>query len=718
MERLERRDCPASVSISGGTTVTEGPTRVTLTVTLSEPLPVPAWVDFATDGSTARHGSDFSLSDGQGRGRIYFAPGVTKASITTRIVVDAQREPTETIKVSLRSPRNCVLAESQATIVILDDDSYSVALSGPAYPVNEGQSATFTVTLSAPATRQEVFGVVLVGQTATLGRDFSRPRVSTVTIPAGAKSATFSVPVVADGLREPDETFLVRVTPPIGTPEPAGVQVTIPSMPLPSIGVQDTSVVEGDSGQSLVKFVVSLSNSFNKPVTVQYATVDATASVVDADYQATSGLITFAPGVTVAEVLVPVMGDLKAESDEQFLFTLAEARNASIVSSVSRCTIIDDDTPKLSVADVSVIEGNEGVSKATFVVTLSGKVSSTVNVSYATADGTATVADGDYVAKSGVLSFTAAQRTRTITIDVTGDLKAEADETFSLLLLSPTNATIARNGGVGTIVNDETDQQGFQITLSFTDPALPDSTKSIFRRAAARWSEIITGDLPNVIENGLFIDDFRFDVTVDSGMSPDVLGGANFYPDGLRGGVRGLPYKGFGVFNARYMSAAGMYYTVLHEMAHALGFSPDLWSSPGFDLVQGWGASGASDPVFTGTNATREFNRIFSKSAMNVPLEDTQGPGSYGSHWRESVFGSAAELMTWSGDPFSSAVSPVSAVTVGAFADLGYQVNYAAADRFTARASVLASAVVQPGSQSRARTIRQIAMLGFARDSR
>ncbi len=56
------------------------------------------------------------------------------------------------------------------------------------------------------------------------------------------------------------------------------------------------------------------------------------------------------------------------------------------------------------------------------------------------------------------------------------------------------------------------------------------------------------------------------------------------------------------------------------------------------------------------------------------------GVGSAGSHWRESVFDT--ELMTSLAENTGTAM-PISRITVGQFADLGYVVNYAAADAYT-----------------------------------
>lgn len=111
--------------------------------------------------------------------------------------------------------------------------------------------------------------------------------------------------------------------------------------------------------------------------------------------------------------------------------------------------------PSISIGDVSVIEGNSGTIDAIFPVTLSAASTSTITVNYATADGTATIADSDYIQTSGTLTFAPGEISKTITVAVIGDTAYEPDETFSVRLSNPANATLARAEGIGTIVNDD-----------------------------------------------------------------------------------------------------------------------------------------------------------------------------------------------------------------------------------------------------------------------
>jgi len=110
--------------------------------------------------------------------------------------------------------------------------------------------------------------------------------------------------------------------------------------------------------------------------------------------------------------------------------------------------------PTLYINDLSVTEGNSGTTNATFTVTLSPASTQTVTVAYSTANFTAASA-GDFQPKSGTLTFAPGATNMQIVILVNGDTQPEADEAFHVNLTNPINAPIAKNRGVGTILNDD-----------------------------------------------------------------------------------------------------------------------------------------------------------------------------------------------------------------------------------------------------------------------
>ncbi|MEO5824522.1 MAG: leishmanolysin-related zinc metalloendopeptidase [Gemmatimonadales bacterium] len=146
----------------------------------------------------------------------------------------------------------------------------------------------------------------------------------------------------------------------------------------------------------------------------------------------------------------------------------------------------------------------------------------------------------------------------------------------------------------------------------------------------------------------------------------------------VRYGARGLPAIGTMAFDEddmAAMAASGLLNgVVLHEMVHVLGIGT-LWG-PGW---QGWVADpNGPDPRFTGVIGVAGYSAMGANDASNgIPVENTGGSGTRGGHWRETIF--QTELMTgWAGGAMA-----MSRITVGALADLGYDVDIVRADSYT-----------------------------------
>lgn len=114
--------------------------------------------------------------------------------------------------------------------------------------------------------------------------------------------------------------------------------------------------------------------------------------------------------------------------------------------------------PAISINDVSLTEGNSGTKNFTFTVSLSTAAASTVTVDARGFNGTASAAatPPDWVFTGiSTLSFAPGETTKSFTIAVNGDIDVESDEQFTVVVSNATNATIADNTGVGTILNDD-----------------------------------------------------------------------------------------------------------------------------------------------------------------------------------------------------------------------------------------------------------------------
>ena len=290
----------------------------------------------------------------------------------------------------------------------------------------------------------------------------------------------------------------------------------------------------------------------------------------------------------------------------------------------------------------------------------------------------------------------------------------------------------------------EPDEEGFNIELVFTD-SVTIYERELVRRAAARWMSIITGDLPacDFSENPrtLRLRDqlerlkafFGADISV-----PDLSFELNDVVDDLRLYVhtlhipsednrttRGyakqylqrpnkstsLPVAGFIVLNKEEIDESnaetlaglempdkdGMYHTTVHEIGHALGFAWQILDDNGllsggkrdfflFDMIN-------IDVNFTGRRAITAFNNAggLNYTGDKVPIENNADYGTQRSHWRYLVFDPRpyiqeyqpqfirpSELMVG----LSHLNRSLSAITVQALADLGYQVDISQADPY------------------------------------
>ena len=219
---------------------------------------------------------------------------------------------------------------------------------------------------------------------------------------------------------------------------------------------------------------------------------------------------------------------------------------------------------------------------------------------------------------------------------------------------------------------------GFAVTVRTTGLSL--SQQAVFQQAAARWAQVITGDVPDATYNGVAVDDVLIDA---SGAAIDGAGGilGQAGPDRLRSGSL-LPIHGVMQFDTADLAAleqSGQLLAVItHEMGHVLGIGT-IWQQKG--LLTG---AGGTNPLFTGAQATAAYDQIFGTTGA-VPVENSGGSGTRDAHWRETTFG--RELMT---GYLNSGTNPLSRVTVASLGDLGYTVNLAAADAYTPGAGLVA----------------------------
>ena len=443
----------ADVSVAEGHS---GTTAMTFTVELSAVSGQTVTADYATVEGTATDG-DFVAATGQ----ITIPAGQSTASIEISVQGDRLDEADETFDLVLSNPGNAALEDGRATGTIVDDDA-TPSLAIAAATVTEGnsgqQTLTLAVTLSAASGRTVTVRYTTRDGSATTADGDYQARSGQLSFAPSETSQSIQVAVNGDTRHEPDEQFSVRLSEATNaTIQTATANGTITNDDaVPELRVGNAQVEEGNSGTATLNFTVSLSAASGQAVSMQFATRDDSATTGDSDYSAASGSLTIPAGETSRRVAVTVAGDTRNEADETLQLVISEAQNAQIVDATGVGTIINDDPlPALRIEDRSIAEGDSGTSRLVFPVSLSAASGRMVTVSYQTADGTATTADGDYVAASGSVAFAPGETAKTIEVQISGDTVREEDESFSVTLSSPANASLERAAAAGTIVNDE-----------------------------------------------------------------------------------------------------------------------------------------------------------------------------------------------------------------------------------------------------------------------
>ncbi len=457
----EGDDAEFTVTVSGGTR--------TAAVEVSYEVDTTASTATATDDYTAPSATVLTIGAAE-----------TSGTIEIATIEDTVLEPDETLVLKLTAVStagDASVSTASATATIEDTGTVTVSVDDADAQADEGDGVSFVVELSGAVSSAVEVSYATSDGTAVAGTDYTVVPATTLTFTAGQTEKTVTVATTEDDLNEADETFTVALTVPDGVTLPEGVvlgtggtgtiedddEVTV------SVAGPGANVEEGDDAE----FTVTVSGGTRTAAVEVSYEVDTTASTATAtdDYTAPSAtVLTIGAAETSGTIEIATIEDTVLEPDETLVLKLtgvSTAGDASVSTASATATIEDTGTVTVSVddADAQADEG-DGVS---FVVELSGAVSSAVEVSYATSDGTA-VAGTDYTAvPATTLTFTAGQTEKTVTVATTEDDLNEADETFTVALTVPDGVTLPEGvvlgtGGTGTIEDDD------EVTVSVAGP--------------------------------------------------------------------------------------------------------------------------------------------------------------------------------------------------------------------------------------------------------
>lgn len=324
---------------------------------------------------------------------------------------------------------------------ILDDDPLATlgfAEDSVDVEVDEGGEATFTVELVG-ATEKAVSFDYVTSFDGSADRDDLPEQSGTVIVRDGV--GTFTIETTDDELFEDPEDVSVLLRNPSGAalaeqrPTTATLTIDDDEVVLPTLTVTGGSVDEDAGVDPLVPaalpFTLELSEPAPTDVTVDVSTIATSGTATaEADYRGTSETVTIPQGDDSATFTVDVLDDDVDEFIEEVVLEAADVDGARLPGDVDSTRTIGrilDDDPEVMVnigEDRTVTEGNP----ATFQVTLTAASEKPITVSYSTADGSATAAEGDYVATSGEIDFAPGETSDSFTVVTEDDFVDEPTE--------------------------------------------------------------------------------------------------------------------------------------------------------------------------------------------------------------------------------------------------------------------------------------------------
>ncbi len=323
---------------------------------------------------------------------------------------------------------------------------------------HSSSSHTIQVVLSAPASGTVTVNYhVVPGGTATSGTDFILADGG-LTFPAGVTAQTITMEILKPAMDEPDVALTIAIDGPEGATlgQPSQHHVTISANMLPRINFNPASLMLSETVTN-TGISVALDSMSTVPIMVDYKVVAAqtTATGGGVDYTLADGTLTISAGTLGNTIPLVVINDTLDEDDETIAIQLSNPVNAELgPTSLFTYTILDDDPPPSVAFTAATTSFPEAAGLTSVPVALSTASGKTITVPYTVTLGTASAAD--VAVSDGTLTFAPGVTTQSIPVMIIQDLIDEDDETFTLTLGTPANATLGTNASdLVTIVDDD-----------------------------------------------------------------------------------------------------------------------------------------------------------------------------------------------------------------------------------------------------------------------
>ena len=602
-------------------TVSEAAGTATFTVTRTGASEVESTVGYATAPGTA-----VSTAGGPGTpdftatgGTLTFDPSLAATAtqtVTVALIDDNVYEPAEQFTVSLSGATGASIADAIGTAMIIDNDAVpTIAVSDVTIVEGDGgtTNAVFTVTLTGATALPVSVNYATANGTALVGSDYVATSGTLTFAPSasGTSTLTISVPVNGDTIFENDQQFAITLSGATGgatISDAQGIATITNDDTAPTFAISDVTVAEGGAAT----FTITRTGATELDSSVDFAIANGTAVSTAGgpgtpDFAATNGAVTFLASTAATAtqtITVDTTDDAVFETPERFAVNLSNAVNGTIADGQGIGTITDNDAaPSFAISHVTLAEGSNGTTAFIFTVTMTGATGQPVSVDFATADGTATTASGDYVAQSGTLTFAATAAgtsTQTITVLVNGDTTFENNQEFFVNLSGATNgATISDGQGVGTITNDDA-APVISINDVTVSEAAGTATFTVTRTGASEFDSTVTFVTADGTAVSTGNEPGTPDFTAAAGAVTIAAGGATgsqtitiaLNDDGVYEAAEQFAVNLTAVTNASFLDAQGIGTVINDDAAPTIGVS---------DVTIAEGDGGTTNAVFTVT---------------------------------------------------------------------------------------------------------------------
>ncbi|MES2596247.1 MAG: Calx-beta domain-containing protein [Verrucomicrobiota bacterium] len=443
--------------------------RISRTGSVSSPLTV------ATDfQGVATYVSDYSLSTLPDTGtsplEIFTIPsGSGSIDITLTAATDSQPEGPETASISLINAPGYIPSGPQAAVfTILDQDTanpyVSILVNDPeAVENNASDTAQFTVTRAGSTASAITVNYTLATGTgmAVSGTDYTVSPTNSVTIPSGESSAAITVTPINDSGVEGLETITLTIASGtgyvVGLPSSATAKLIDDDINIISVTATDATANEnGDPGS----FTFTRTGDLTLPLIAHYGISGSAAHGVD--YQALSGVVSFAAGSGSVTVDVLPMNDALGEPVQDVIVQMRSS-NLYQLGTSNRATININDDGDVPLVAINLM-GNviTEASAGSFRITSSGTGAGNITVNY-TVSGTAT-SGSDFTALSGSVSIGKNTNTN-VTINPINDLLLENAETVIITLTPGAAYSLDTQNSITAVIRDD-DQPTVNVSLN------------------------------------------------------------------------------------------------------------------------------------------------------------------------------------------------------------------------------------------------------------